>query len=45
MVAVVAAIFGLIVVSAWAWGTRSGRAVGVAVGVVLIAGQAAAFAI
>ncbi|MEU5531427.1 hypothetical protein ABZ744_31285 [Micromonospora chersina] len=45
VVAVVAAICGLIVVSAWAWGTRSGCAVGVAVGVVFIAGQAAAFAI
>ncbi len=45
MTAVVAATFGLVVVGAWAWGTRSGRAVGVAVGVVLIAGQAAAFAI
>ncbi|MFE9695174.1 hypothetical protein [Micromonospora sp. NPDC005806] len=40
-----AAICGLIVVGAWAWGTRSGRAVGVAVGVVFVAGQAAAFAV
>lgn len=45
MVAVVAATCGLIVVSAWAWGTRSGRAVGVAVGIVFIAGQGAAFAV
>ncbi|MFI7211575.1 hypothetical protein [Micromonospora maritima] len=45
MVAVVAAICGLIVVGAWAWGTRSGGAVGVAVGVVFIAGLAAAFAV
>lgn len=44
-VAVVAAIFGLIVVGAWAWGTRSGRAVGVAVGVVFIAVLAAVFAV
>ncbi|MGW9198649.1 hypothetical protein [Micromonospora chersina] len=44
MVAVVAAICGLIVVGAWAWGTRSGRPAGVAVGVALIAGQGAAFA-
>ncbi|MER7444625.1 hypothetical protein [Micromonospora avicenniae] len=44
-VAVVAAIFGLIVVGAWAWGTRSGRAVGVAVGVVVIAVLAAVFAV
>ncbi|MFI7217949.1 hypothetical protein [Micromonospora maritima] len=45
MVAVAAAICGLVVVAAWAWGTRSGRAVGMAVGVVFIAGPAAAFAI
>ncbi|WP_130399907.1 hypothetical protein [Micromonospora violae] len=45
MVVVVAAICGLVVVGAWAWGTRSGRAIGVAVGVVFIAGQAAAFAV
>jgi hypothetical protein len=45
MVAVLAAICGLIVVGAWAWGTRSGRGVGVAVGVAFIAGPAAAFAV
>ncbi|ODB75120.1 hypothetical protein DLJ57_04255 [Micromonospora chalcea] len=45
MVAVVAAICGPIVVGAWAWGTRSGGAVGVAVGVVFIAGLAAVFAV
>ncbi|MEU5943729.1 hypothetical protein ABZ807_32290 [Micromonospora sp. NPDC047548] len=43
--AVMAAICGLIVVSAWAWGTRSGRAVGVAFGVVFIAVLAAVFAV
>ncbi|MEH1169677.1 hypothetical protein V6V47_30295 [Micromonospora sp. CPCC 205539] len=45
VVAVVAAICGPIVVGAWAWGTASGRLVGVAVGVVFIAGQVASFAL
>lgn len=45
MVAVLAAICGPVVVGAWVWGTRSGRAVGAAVGVVFIAVPAAAFAV
>lgn len=44
-VAAVAATCGLIVVGAWAWGTRSGSAVGVAVGAVFIAVLASAFAV
>ncbi|GAA0372695.1 hypothetical protein GCM10009541_13940 [Micromonospora gifhornensis] len=43
--AVVAAVFGVIVVSAWAWGTRSGRGVGVVVGVGLIVVLAAVFVV
>lgn len=43
--AVVAATFGVIVVGAWAWGTRSGRGVGVVVGVGLIVVLAAMFAV
>ncbi|MFG2063457.1 hypothetical protein ACGFIK_18795 [Micromonospora sp. NPDC048871] len=43
--AVVAAVFGVIVVGAWAWGTRSGRVVGVVVGVGFIVVLAAVFAV
>ncbi|MEV6816733.1 hypothetical protein [Micromonospora sp. NPDC051296] len=43
--AVVAAVFGMIVVGAWAWGTRSGRGVGVVVGVGFIVVLAAVFAV
>ncbi|MFF5219538.1 hypothetical protein [Micromonospora sp. NPDC000442] len=43
--AVVAAVFGVIVVSAWAWGTRSGRGVGVVVGAGFIVVLATLFAV
>jgi hypothetical protein len=41
----VAAVCGPIVVGAWVWGTRSGRAVGMSVGVVFVAVLASAFAV
>ncbi|SBT40881.1 hypothetical protein GA0070621_1080 [Micromonospora narathiwatensis] len=45
LVAVVAAVYGLIVVGAWVWGSRSGRAVGMSVGVALVAVLASTFAV
>ncbi|MEV6373220.1 hypothetical protein [Micromonospora musae] len=45
MVAVVAATFGVIVVAAWAWGTRSGRGLGALVGTAFATVLASAFAV
>lgn len=45
MVAVLAAVCGVVVIGAWAWGTRSGRAVGVTVGVVFTAVLVAVFTV
>ncbi|RKN36591.1 hypothetical protein [Micromonospora musae] len=45
LVAVVAAGFGVIVVAAWAWGTRSGGGLGLTVGTALAAVLAATFAV
>jgi hypothetical protein len=45
LAAVVAGYVGLVVVGAWAWGTSSGRTVGVAGGVGLVASLVAVFAV
>lgn len=45
LVAPVAGVAGLLVVGAWAWGTSSGRRVGVAVGAILVISLAAVFAV
>lgn len=45
LAAAVAGYVGLVVVGAWAWGTSSGRTVGVAVGAGLVASLAAVFAV
>jgi hypothetical protein len=45
LAAVVAGVGGLVIISTWAWGTGSGRTVGVAVGAGLLASLAAVFAV
>ncbi|MEV1329888.1 hypothetical protein AB0J20_09970 [Micromonospora costi] len=45
LVAPVAGVAGLLVVGAWAWGSSSGRAVGVVVGATLVTSLAAVFAV